>query len=117
MKTTRKNQLLWISQIVEDLPADLLNETGDPWNTTAENIRNCSRNSRGGNYYGTQQKAAEHFLRGCGLYGFPIYDEEHRAQLLEWGYSEESAKRNAPRFWSVSAGLLVDALNAHGFII
>lgn len=113
-KATRKDQKIWISEIIEDLANDpgLLNESGDPWKTTADNVRACSRDSRGGNYYGTPQAAAEHFLRGLGLPGFPFADDDQAAQLRAWGFNP--TPRMVSNFWTVSAGLLVDVLREHG---
>ena len=111
MKATRKTQKLWISSIIESMDADEIGNR-NPYEVTAENIRACSRDSRGGNYYGTPQAAAEHFLRGLGLSGFPFYDEDQAAQLAAWGYNP--TPRMVSNFWTVSAGLLVDVLREHG---
>lgn len=115
MKATRKTQKLWISSIIESMEADELNESRNPFATVADNIRACSRDSRGGNYYGTPQKAAEHFLRGLGLSGFPFYDDDQAAQLAAWGY--DPTPKMVANFWTVSAGLLVEVLREHGQII
>lgn len=104
---TRKAQIAWISEIIANLPADLLNSSNDPFETVAANVRAL-------HHRGTIHDAALHFLQGCGLHGFPIWTSEHVAQLIAWGYSEKSANRNSLRFFDVSAGLLIDALRLHG---
>ena len=114
MKATRKVQKQWICGIIESMDADEISNR-NPYTVTAENIRACSRNSRGGNYYGTEQAAAEHFLRGVGLSGFPFYDDDQAAQLAAWGY--DPTPRMIANFWTVSAGLLVEVLREHGQII
>ena len=108
MKTTKKIEKAWICGIIENLSTDksLLNESGNPFETTAANIRACS-----GGYYKTPQEAARHFLQGCGLHGFPIYTEEHEQILKNWGF--KPTPRMLENFWSVSASLLIEVLREH----
>ena len=112
MKTTRKDEKNWIKSIILNLPPDLLNSTGDPIKTTADNIRAILGDR---SYYKSAKDAALHFLSGCGLHGFPICTEDHAKILQDWGFKATS--KNVENFFSVSAGLLIEVLNESGEII
>ena len=114
-RTTRKDEKNWISQIVSNIPADLLNESGDPFQTVADNIRRIMYDRDGRRYYRTATEAAEHFLRGLGLHGFPFTNEEQADILTGWGF--KATDRALENFWSVSAGLLVEVLQDKGLTI
>lgn len=116
MKATRKTQKIWIENMIrENFDGKDYDGINDPFNAVLSDIRACSRDSRGGNYYGTPQAAAEHYLRGLGLSGFPYYDDDQEAQLSAWGYNP--TPRMVENFWSISAGLLVEVLADHGCFI
>ena len=114
-RTTRKDEKNWISQIVSNIPADLLNDSGDPFQTVADNIRRIMYDRDGRRYYRTATEAAEHFLRGLGLHGFPFTNEEQADILTGWGF--KATDRALENFWSVSAGLLVEVLQDKGLTI
>lgn len=114
-RTTRKDEKNWISQIVANIPADLLNESGDPFQTTAENIRRIMYDRDGRRYYRTATEAAEHFLRGLGLHGFPFSNFDFAEILTGWGF--RATDRALENFWTVSAGLLVEVLQDKGLTI
>ena len=113
MKATRKIQKAWIENLIrENFDGKDYDGINDPFDAVLSDIRAGSRDSKGGNYYGTPQAAAEHFLRGLGLSGFPYYDDDQAAQLAAWGY--KPTPRMVANFWTVSAVLLVDVLRDHG---
>lgn len=103
----RKTQIAWMRNLViENCEESCVN----PFELVARDVRAGAVDSRGGNYYGTDQKACEHYLRGLGLSGFPFYDDAQAAQLAAWGY--KPTPKMIANFWTVSAGLLVDVLRA-----
>ncbi|MGM9736940.1 MAG: hypothetical protein ACI3ZT_00840 [Candidatus Cryptobacteroides sp.] len=114
-RTTRKDEKNWIAGIVSAIPADRLNESGDPFKTVAEDIQRIMYDRNGKSYYKTAQDAAEHYLRGLGLHGFPYTNEDHAAILTGWGF--KATDRNIERFWGFSAGLLVEVLQDNGLTI
>lgn len=114
-RATRKDEKNWIAQIVANIPADLLNESGDPFQTTADNIRRIMYDRNGRKYYATATAAAEHYLRGLGLHGFPFTNEEQAEILTGWGF--KATDRALENFWTVSAGLLVEVLQDKGLTI
>lgn len=111
-RTTRADEKKWIAGIIEAIPADLLNESGDPFQTTADNIRRIMYDRNGRKYYATATAAAEHYLRGLGLHGFPFTNEEQAEILTGWGF--KATDRTLENFWTVSAGLLVEVLQDKG---
>ena len=114
-RTTRADEKKWIAGIIEAIPADLLNESGDPYQTTAANIRAVMYDRNGRRYYRTAQEAAEHYLRGLGLHGFPFTNWEQADILTGWGF--KATDQNLERFWGISAGLLVEVLEDKGLTI
>ena len=114
-RTTRADEKKWIAGIIEAIPADLLNESGDPYQTTADNIRRIMYDRNGRKYYATATAAAEHYLRGLGLHGFPFTTEEQAEILTGWGF--KATDRALENFWTVSAGLLVEVLQDKGLTI
>lgn len=114
-RTTRADEKKWIAGIIEAIPADLLNESGDPYQTTADNIRRIMYDRNGRKYYATATAAAEHYLRGLGLHGFPFTNEEQAEILTGWGF--KATDRALENFWTVSAGLLVEVLQDKGLTI
>lgn len=111
-RTTRADEKKWIAGIIEAIPADLLNESGDPYQTTAANIRAIMYDRNGRKYYASATAAAEHYLRGLGLHGFPFTNEEQAEILTGWGF--KATDRALENFWTVSAGLLVEVLQDKG---
>ena len=105
---TRKIQLAWITGIIENLPQDLRDKSGDPFVTTAENVKRLR--------YGrlTLQEAATDFLKGCGLHGFPVWTEEHEDLLRSWGYTP--TEKMTDQFFPRSASLLVEVLQRRGLL-
>lgn len=108
---TRKEEKIWIAQIVAAIPADRLNSTGDPFQTVADSIRSIKRDQR----YKTATAAAEHYLQGLGLHGFPFTEEDHAKILTGWGF--KATQRALNSFFSISAGLLVEVLQDKGLTI
>lgn len=116
MKATRKIQKAWIENMIrENFDGKDYDGIADPFDAVLSDIVAGSRDSRGGNFYKTPQAAAEHYLRGLGLSGFPFYDDDQAAQLAAWGYNP--TPRMVANFWTVSAGLLVEVLRDHGCTI
>ena len=114
-RTTRADEKKWIAGIIEAIPADLLNESGDPYQTTAANIRAIMYDRNGRKYYATATAAAEHYLRGLGLHGFPFSNFDIAELLTGWGFW--ATDQNIERFWGRSAGLLVEVLEDKGLTI
>ena len=114
-RTTRADEKKWIAGIIEAIPADLLNESGDPYQTTADNIRHILYDRAGNRYYKRAQDAAEHYLRGLGLHGFPFSDFDIAELLTGWGFW--ATDQNIKRFWGRSAGLLVEVLEDNGLTL
>ncbi len=113
---TRKNQIAWMRSLILATPSENLFDGLDCFGAVAANLRAAGSGPDGFHLYKgfrTWVDAAEHFLRGCGLWAFPIYTEEHENLLRSWGYNP--TPRMVENFWTVSAGLLIEVLRGAGY--